>query len=265
MIHESTTPAAALRWAEFSGDFNPIHFDPARAALAGSDRLIVHGMLALLHVKDATMRALGAAVPTVGWSRFKALFRSPIPQASPLELTVAPKGEAVRFTLGGDGREYARGLHEASQPALSPAGAQPDCAIDPGIVRAQLAKFESSFASQADAWIFLDALVFGQFLEQRFAQLKEMSPDIVAVQVSHSVACDAERLRMLFANAARLPHVGYSLRGENRSAQARSESGVAQLDVFADGELVMQIEIGLLARAGTQSQPSPSTPTTPNP
>jgi hypothetical protein len=252
VIHEATTPAAVLKWAEFSGDFNPIHFDLARAAKAGSDRLIVHGMLALLHVKQATMRALAAVTSADdGWSRFKALFRNPIPQSSRLDLSIRPKNEGVRFVLQGDSREYGRGVHETLQtPPLQQANASPAYVLEAAYVQAQHARFCESFRFVHDDWIFLDALIFGKFLQQRFGRLSEIPPDIVAVQVSHSVSCVPRQLKARFSDVDRIPHVGYSVRNEDKSASPGSESGVAELDVFVDGSPAMVIEIGLLAKAG---------------
>jgi MaoC like domain len=249
LIHEATTPSSALKWAEFSGDFNPIHFDQVQATKLGSERLVVHGMLALLHVKHETLQALKKVAPVLGWSRYKALFRSPIPQSSPLQLLMRPKSNAVRFSLECDGLEYSRGLHEvADAPALHEQSS-PMHWLEPGFVQTQHAQFCNSFKSVSEAWIFLDALIFSRFLEHKFAQIAEMSPDMLAVQVSHTVVCDANRLHALFSVDQHLPSVGYSVREvKQKGSQEESASGVAQLDVFADGVQVMQIEIGLLTK-----------------
>jgi acyl dehydratase len=45
------------RWADFSGDYNAIHFDRASALKAGLEGLVVHGMLVLLTVRCRTMCA----------------------------------------------------------------------------------------------------------------------------------------------------------------------------------------------------------------
>ena len=83
------------RWAEFSSDFNPIHFEAEQARKAGLDDLVVHGMLALLPVKQAVSRAHAASgVAQQGgdgrWMKFHALFRNPIPHGSSSQLTVKP-------------------------------------------------------------------------------------------------------------------------------------------------------------------------------
>lgn len=45
------TQLDARRWAAFSGDYNPVHFDEAWVKAQGGDGLSVHGMRALLDVK----------------------------------------------------------------------------------------------------------------------------------------------------------------------------------------------------------------------
>ena len=43
----------AERWAAFSGDYNPIHFDASEARRLGLNGLCVHGMRAMLDMKSA--------------------------------------------------------------------------------------------------------------------------------------------------------------------------------------------------------------------
>ncbi len=43
----------ALKWAVFSGDKNPIHFDQRVATSTGAEGITVHGMRAMWHLKQA--------------------------------------------------------------------------------------------------------------------------------------------------------------------------------------------------------------------
>lgn len=45
-----TTREDLARYAEASGDLNPLHLDPAFARQAGFDDLVVHGMLGMAHL-----------------------------------------------------------------------------------------------------------------------------------------------------------------------------------------------------------------------
>ncbi|MBO1916418.1 MaoC family dehydratase [Providencia rettgeri] len=48
----------AKQWASFSGDDNPIHFDLEWVKAKGGDQLSVHGMRALLDVKQFASESL---------------------------------------------------------------------------------------------------------------------------------------------------------------------------------------------------------------
>lgn len=62
-------------YAEVSGDFNPIHTDPAFAAETQFGGTITHGMLLLGFLSDVMTRAYGEAWATSG--RLRTRFRSP--------------------------------------------------------------------------------------------------------------------------------------------------------------------------------------------
>jgi acyl dehydratase len=68
------------RYAEASGDLNPLHLDPAFARAAGFDDVIVHGMLG--------MALLGRLVkehfPSHALTNFRARFRSIIHTGQPI-------------------------------------------------------------------------------------------------------------------------------------------------------------------------------------
>lgn len=55
----------AERWAEFSGDYNPIHFDLQQAQHLGQVQLTVHGMRAMLDIKYQLSTALLPLLPGV--------------------------------------------------------------------------------------------------------------------------------------------------------------------------------------------------------
>ncbi|WP_075181479.1 MaoC/PaaZ C-terminal domain-containing protein [Pantoea sp. 1.19] len=66
--------ADAQQWAAFSGDNNPIHFDPARARALGGSQPSVHGMRALLDVKQGA----SASVSDAAWLRCAVRLRRPL-------------------------------------------------------------------------------------------------------------------------------------------------------------------------------------------
>ncbi|MBD8455111.1 MaoC/PaaZ C-terminal domain-containing protein [Serratia rubidaea] len=68
----------AEQWAAFSGDYNPIHFDLQWARKLGSERLTVHGMRAMLDMKQALSEALRPASSDAHFFRFSARLRQPV-------------------------------------------------------------------------------------------------------------------------------------------------------------------------------------------
>ena len=68
----------AERWAEFSGDYNPIHFDLQQAQHLGQEQLTVHGMRAMLDIKYQLSTALLSLLPEVEFLRFNARLRQPV-------------------------------------------------------------------------------------------------------------------------------------------------------------------------------------------
>jgi len=103
-ITYTTRPEQALIY-RLSGDRNPLHADPAFAAMGGFDRPILHGLCTY----GFTGRALLASVCDGDPARFKAMegrFSSPVMPGESLTINVwrTEDGEAVFQTQGGDGR-----------------------------------------------------------------------------------------------------------------------------------------------------------------
>lgn len=74
----------AMAWAEFSGDYNPIHFDLQQAKAMGLESLTVHGMRALLDMKNHLSHTL--APVNADYYRFSARLRQAIKCYTPYRL-----------------------------------------------------------------------------------------------------------------------------------------------------------------------------------
>lgn len=68
----------AEKWAAFSGDYNPIHFDPVHARRLGIENLSVHGMRALLDMKCCLSSAMLQNMPVAEFFSFSARMRHPV-------------------------------------------------------------------------------------------------------------------------------------------------------------------------------------------
>lgn len=262
-------------WAAFSGDFNPIHFEAEQARRAGLDDLVVHGMLALLPIKLALAEAhaagrCGAPVRESRWLRFNALFRSPVLHDATSVLALQPSrtgGLDFRLLDQQTQRERFRG---SFGPAADHGGwlqahplAEQDFAPLPADAAAH---FAASYPAVAEGWITLDAIVFSEFMRHRLGlvaasvqqELQRVlggaSAQGLFVQASHSVCIDTQAL----ASPGPWPFDG----GELACAMAPPAlvasrdklAGSVSLPVVRDGQLVMLVEIGLLAK------PSPGNP-----
>ena len=82
-------------WAALSGDRNPIHFDREAARRMDAADVVVHGMLALLPIKQH----LGRSASGEGWVQFKALLKAPVLRDAPVALSTSDRNGRVTFKL----------------------------------------------------------------------------------------------------------------------------------------------------------------------
>ncbi|SFN24545.1 MaoC like domain-containing protein [Izhakiella capsodis] len=95
------TQRDAARWAVFSGDHNPIHFDPAEARRLGMDRLCIHGMRALLEVKSGLSQALEKHLFCSDGFLFSSRLRAPVLFDIPYQLSLNETCQGDRLQIGG--------------------------------------------------------------------------------------------------------------------------------------------------------------------
>ena len=75
-ITHNVTQAQLAKYADASGDHNPLHVDEQFAAATPYGRTIAHGMLVLAFVSEAMTKAFGRAWLCEG--KMKARFRAPV-------------------------------------------------------------------------------------------------------------------------------------------------------------------------------------------
>jgi hypothetical protein len=244
-----TSAEMAEKWASFSGDRNPIHFELAVAKRVGASRLVVHGMLALLHVKQEMTQRLAAPDGGQSLAKFNAFFRLPALQGSKTELTFKPKGSALTFDFKAEGQACIRG-----NACAEPTSGLKDCSsherrwIKQDDVRHKRLQFDSLFPFVSHPWIFLDALVFSDFLKEHFDNMAALSSNVVPFQMSHRVRLDAALLRQAFDSVDDYPAVSYAVERIGTAEGAAERSGVAIITVQVADRPVMEIEIGLIGK-----------------
>lgn len=253
----------AERWAAFSGDRNPIHFDIEQARLLDADRLVVHGMVALLPIRQriAQRRApLGAD----SWQRLRVMFRLPVPQDTELDLSARDDGTAIRFGLRptGESQDHIRAHYapDAIPPSLSwgPPSPVPDRRIE---------AFVAAYGAAFPGWMALEAAVFAELVQsdtdpiweivERHARAAwgDLTGRPMVVHGSHIVWHGPQAA--LHASAARFEPgaVAYAtgpVSVDSVSNDARkSLSCRIPLSVTVAGERALQIEVGLLVIEAT--------------
>lgn len=258
-------------WADYSGDFNPIHFDEQVAAAAiGKGGTVVHGMLAMLPLK-AAHSALDWEGD--GWLQWTAMLRQPMPlhYGYAMESRVAQTGRKVRFKLSAtdDGEAKITGHCSAIQFDGDSYAAFPPVAVPADEARAELARFSTLFPDVSAAWIALDAMIFSRYIrlhaeavfrDQLTRHFGDGDPDAVAggrlvtMQTHHTVTFG----RALLADASGLDFSSFAY------AYAKTEELISEDSVFAtvdipvwlDGSLAQVIQIGLMARKLSSFNPN---------
>lgn len=275
-----TSAHTAQQWAAFSGDRNPIHFDLDAARQLGADRLVVHGMLALMKAKQATSTWWTGKRAATAWQQFNAVFRLPALQGSALHLDLRPRADGMCFTLHADEQLCVRGQHSSAPEPLEqnePPDTGPATCLSEPLMQDRHQVFCSLFPSISHPWIFLDALIFSAFLEEHFKAQTPLAHGFVPVQMSHRVIFNAAAIAELWpsgppsqAQPSRLPRtLHYTVRklegpdeGKSRGGDGdrnRDRFGIAVLTVRTEQGPLMQTEIGLLAKRMTSMTRMPPT------
>ncbi len=104
VVTYATRPDQALLY-RLSGDRNPLHSDPAFAAMGGFPRPILHGLCTYGFTGRALLHSLCGGDPA-RFGSMEGRFSSPVfpGEALTVRIWITEGGEAVFHTLGGDGR-----------------------------------------------------------------------------------------------------------------------------------------------------------------
>lgn len=162
------------KWAEFSGDFNPIHFDNARAANLNLPNVLVHGMRVMLDIKSAMFhRAVqpnGTTwIDTTDWLLYKATLRSPVLLGKSYILNIDEKRTGYHYTLTDEQSldECITGYIRLIPSPNSAPNTHEDLesawrlfTIIPEELTASISAFLACSQSHRDPWLLLDALLF---------------------------------------------------------------------------------------------------------
>ncbi len=254
------------KWAAFSGDYNPIHFEREAAARLGLEDVVVHGMLAMLPLKTGLDNVSAEHYPQ--GARWSASLLNPVPLAAPSQAKVDDSGAGGKaaFSLS-SGAGDTRFIKGAFLPAvfddLVPAQ-KGDVAFVPAEEADEKAReFRADYPQASRLWVFLDALVFCLYVKRNSAnvfsvELKEYLAragggrdialaDLLVVHATHTVTISPALLHRPLAGP--LPRLEYGVRGKDTIQNAGALFGVVEFVVYLDGAPSLIVEMGLMAKS----------------
>lgn len=254
---------AVRTWADYSGDFNPIHFDERIAEAAiGKGGTVVHGMLAMMPLKASQS---AQSWEGDGWLHWTAMLRRAMPQSFgyAMESLIAQPGRKVRFKLSALDDAEAKITGHCSVVDFDP----PPYAgflrveVDPAEAQAELLRFSNSFPDISPAWIAIDAMVFSRYIrlhaeavfrEALTCRFGEGGPDVVAtgevitMQTVHTDTFDRSLLADL--KDISITSFAYAYAKTDELPSNNSLFATVDIPVWINGALVQVVQIGLMAR-----------------
>jgi hypothetical protein len=251
-------------WAQFSGDFNPIHFDLGKARQAGSDAVIVHGMLPLLFVKKEVWKKAAHDGMTADWLSLNCRLKSPLPRNAPHAFAIHELDGRGKFSIRSltDPEELVRGTYTMRAP-VPQENARTGMLIETPEAIERLAQFRALFPEIDELWIAVDAMVFSYFLssEMAYEAAKSMGmaggatdqntlmKQALTIQTSHAVSVCPHFAAQRLSGDPEIRQIDIRL-GEPISIKNSDSElvGSHTADVYVNGRFSMQIEIGLMLK-----------------
>jgi hypothetical protein len=152
-------------WAEFSGDYNPIHFKPEAASRAGFPKLVTHGMLAMMPVKNR----IAAWVPGHRGFSVNINLRKPVFVDESLVCEGDASGDRCKVWLKGeDGTRYfaiARPLPDRDSNGTSPTWTDFE-QLEARDISSDYDDFSEKFPKSKALWQALDAILFKYYVRR---------------------------------------------------------------------------------------------------
>ncbi|ANI31131.1 hypothetical protein PL78_15050 [Yersinia entomophaga] len=252
---------AIADWADYSGDYNPIHFSLSHAQAMGSANIVAHGMLALMHIQHRL--SLDDIQPNQDWVAIKTLFRSPVLQKLHYELAIKKKNQRDYFLLFSEDRscEAITGSRYKTHPMEKITEYSPeDVLIEHSLYEEKKALFETTYPYFDSAWLFMDSLVFTRFSQSEFLfvnichllnnpQIKQQSDlfaELRVLQTTHRVLVAPDFFKVKISGLDSSLNIRFRLcQPIMISSSQNIISSLFQLKVIINGQFVMQSDIGI--------------------
>lgn len=252
------------KWAAFSGDYNPIHFEREAAARLGLREIVVHGMLAMLPFKTQAESAPAELYPR--GARWSASLLNPVPldATSLARFESSGTGGKAAFSLSSEagGARFIKGaflpvVFDDSVPVEK--GDATLVAADEAAEKARA--FRTDYPQASRLWVFLDALMFFLYVKRNSANVfavelrdylarnggSDGRADLLVVHATHTVTIAPHLLNRPLVEP--LPAIEYAVRGKDAIQNAGALYGVVEFVVYLDGAPSLVIEMGLMAKS----------------
>lgn len=157
------TTADARRWASFSGDNNPLHFDADHARRCGCEGIVAHGMRVMVDIKKNLTEFLLSQRPLSDAWCFTARLRQPLLCDRDYRLTLRVAGERLRADVTDPQRDSeclsASIISAQARDGLAETSVRPLYRVEPS-----RSLFPGDAEAATERWSFWDAMLFRQLL-----------------------------------------------------------------------------------------------------
>lgn len=256
------------RWARFSGDYNPIHFDDQEAKNIGLSGVVAHGMLAMMPLKSHVSLCPLADGEHDGY-RWQASLRLSVYLGVEYQL---------QFKLPGVNGKSAFSLYNLSESRVKPLIGS-CCPINFGLTARQftslslerlqvtpeiIARKHNEYCQQFwqvnTLWVFIDSLIFSLFMEQGESLIRQhqfsepvgerLQHKILFLHVSHTVRFSREIAISLLMDP--VTQLSYSIQVKEAFFVEQVLHCTFTIPVWIEGRLEMVMEIGLMGMRPTE-------------
>lgn len=162
-------------WADFSGDFNPIHFDELKARQIGLDNLAVHGMLAMLPLKQYTADSF--LKEQLGGYAWRSSLRYPLDIDKEYQLSLRNSDSKVSFTLHDQDQSKKYFIGSIQKNSFDEEMRRFNFSdtekfhISSQFIKQKYQEFKATFPHISLLWIYIDALIFSIFISKHATEL----------------------------------------------------------------------------------------------
>lgn len=255
-MHRQFNEVDLENWAQFSGDRNPVHFDTDFAIANGHPGRIVHGMLAMMPLKNhLATEAAECSHPR----EIKLHLKHAIPLHQQVSYTADPP---QRLKVSAEGRSlYSGSAKSRIDPdilaAVAPQNKRPILErFSADALREKQALLHRTIGNEVHPAVFWDAILFSIYIEdnrktalasdvQRFLAsegISEQRPYVV-YQISHSLSL----LQAQWAEDPEFESIYYSVKGKDLVRVNDSIFGSVVFMLYQREQPLLAVEMGLIA------------------